>query len=220
MVCFALFVSVFLYACVVCVPLAFFFFCVLSRCRGDGDDAVVTSERCESEEVADWLESLGLGEYREVFLSRDIRGCQLPQLQRHHLKEFGITKVGHLKRILQAIEDLNDPVWTPPTRPPERMVVTSLFLILNRIVSGFTRGSHKVLLSFSFHLHFLPHSIARQRRGFFLFGRGSCFASYCITVGVLLSVMISCLTQEEGVAYCPSSQWAVGVLTWNDVRHL
>ncbi|KAM6949441.1 diacylglycerol kinase eta [Aplochiton taeniatus] len=68
------------------------------------------SERWESEEVADWLEALGLGEYREVFLSRDIRGCQLPQLQRHHLKELGITKVGHLKRILQAIEDLNEPV--------------------------------------------------------------------------------------------------------------
>uniref|UniRef100_A0A8K9V703 Diacylglycerol kinase n=1 Tax=Oncorhynchus mykiss TaxID=8022 RepID=A0A8K9V703_ONCMY len=45
-----------------------------------------TTQQWESEEVAAWLYSLGLGEYRDTFLSRDIQGCQLSQLQRHDLK--------------------------------------------------------------------------------------------------------------------------------------
>uniref|UniRef100_A0A674C8E4 Diacylglycerol kinase n=1 Tax=Salmo trutta TaxID=8032 RepID=A0A674C8E4_SALTR len=48
--------------------------------------SVAIVEKWESEEVAAWLYSLGLGEYRETFLSRDIQGCQLSQLQRHDLK--------------------------------------------------------------------------------------------------------------------------------------
>uniref|UniRef100_A0A8C7N601 Diacylglycerol kinase n=1 Tax=Oncorhynchus kisutch TaxID=8019 RepID=A0A8C7N601_ONCKI len=48
--------------------------------------SVAIAERWESEEVAAWLYSLGLGEYRDTFLSRDIQGCQLSQLQRHDLK--------------------------------------------------------------------------------------------------------------------------------------
>ncbi|XP_030635538.1 diacylglycerol kinase delta [Chanos chanos] len=65
------------------------------------------SERWDSEEVGVWLESLGLGEYREIFVGKDIQGCQLHQLQRQDLKELGISKVGHVKRILQAIKDLD-----------------------------------------------------------------------------------------------------------------
>ncbi|XP_066536492.1 diacylglycerol kinase delta isoform X2 [Hoplias malabaricus] len=63
-------------------------------------------ERWGAEEVGSWLDSLGLGEYRERFVARDIQGWQLTQLQRHDLKELGISKVGHVKRILQAIEEL------------------------------------------------------------------------------------------------------------------
>ncbi|XP_028831562.1 diacylglycerol kinase delta isoform X2 [Denticeps clupeoides] len=64
------------------------------------------SERWDSEEVAAWLDSLGLGEYRESF--QDIQGWQLIQLQRQDLKDLGISKVGHVKRILQAIKDLGE----------------------------------------------------------------------------------------------------------------
>ncbi|XP_072543556.1 diacylglycerol kinase delta isoform X1 [Salminus brasiliensis] len=63
-------------------------------------------ERWGAEEVGTWLDSLGLGEYRERFVARDIQGWQLTQLQRHDLKDLGISKVGHVKRILQAIEEL------------------------------------------------------------------------------------------------------------------
>ncbi|KAF4089052.1 hypothetical protein AMELA_G00062050 [Ameiurus melas] len=66
----------------------------------------LSAERWGAEEVGTWLDSLGLGEYRERFVARDIQGWQLTQLQRQDLKDLGISKVGHVKRILQAIEEL------------------------------------------------------------------------------------------------------------------
>ncbi|XP_071577099.1 diacylglycerol kinase eta isoform X4 [Temnothorax nylanderi] len=60
------------------------------------------------QEVCTWLENLQLGEYAEKFVSHDIRGRELLTLARRDLKELGITKVGHVKRILQAINDLNN----------------------------------------------------------------------------------------------------------------
>ncbi|XP_011501604.1 PREDICTED: diacylglycerol kinase eta [Ceratosolen solmsi marchali] len=60
------------------------------------------------QEVCSWLENLQLGEYSENFVSHDIRGRELLTLARRDLKELGITKVGHVKRILQAINDLNN----------------------------------------------------------------------------------------------------------------
>ncbi|XP_024942630.1 diacylglycerol kinase eta isoform X4 [Cephus cinctus] len=59
-------------------------------------------------EVCSWLENLQLAEYIEQFVSHDIRGRELLTLARRDLKELGITKVGHVKRILQAIHDLNN----------------------------------------------------------------------------------------------------------------
>ncbi|XP_031830705.1 diacylglycerol kinase eta isoform X3 [Nomia melanderi] len=60
------------------------------------------------QEVCSWLENLQLGEYTDKFVSHDIRGRELLTLARRDLKELGITKVGHVKRILQAIHDLNN----------------------------------------------------------------------------------------------------------------
>uniref|UniRef100_A0A8B9RJX2 Diacylglycerol kinase n=1 Tax=Astyanax mexicanus TaxID=7994 RepID=A0A8B9RJX2_ASTMX len=62
--------------CVVCVYVV----CVSSR-------GLV--ERWGAEEVGTWLDSLGLGEYRERFVARDIQGWQLTQLQRQDLKIYG-----------------------------------------------------------------------------------------------------------------------------------
>lgn len=58
-------------------------------------------------EVGIWLESVQLGEYTEVFANNDIRGKELLNLSRRDLKEIGITKVGHLKRILMAVKELS-----------------------------------------------------------------------------------------------------------------
>ncbi|XP_078470144.1 diacylglycerol kinase delta-like isoform X2 [Lampetra planeri] len=59
------------------------------------------------EEVGAWLELLSLGEHRESFARHDIHGTELLQLERRDLKELGISKVGHVKRILNGIKELN-----------------------------------------------------------------------------------------------------------------
>ncbi|XP_055868599.1 diacylglycerol kinase delta-like isoform X5 [Biomphalaria glabrata] len=59
------------------------------------------------EEVGQWLESLSLGEYKESFMSHEITGAEVLNLERRDLKDLGITKVGHLKRIQQGIKELH-----------------------------------------------------------------------------------------------------------------
>ncbi|KAM8858279.1 diacylglycerol kinase eta isoform 5-T6 [Synchiropus picturatus] len=63
-------------------------------------------ERWGTEEVGVWLEQLSLGEYRDTFTRHDIRGSELLHLERRDLKDLGISKVGHMKRILQGTKDL------------------------------------------------------------------------------------------------------------------
>ncbi|CAG5053743.1 unnamed protein product [Parnassius apollo] len=57
-------------------------------------------------EVQTWLESMQLGEYSEVFAKHDVTGRELLSLARRDLRDLGITKVGHIKRILQGVKDL------------------------------------------------------------------------------------------------------------------
>ncbi|XP_012731803.2 diacylglycerol kinase eta isoform X6 [Fundulus heteroclitus] len=63
-------------------------------------------ERWGTEEVGVWLEQLSLGEYRDTFIRHDIRGSELLHLERRDLKDLGISKVGHMKRILQGTKEL------------------------------------------------------------------------------------------------------------------
>ncbi|XP_009583518.1 PREDICTED: diacylglycerol kinase delta-like, partial [Fulmarus glacialis] len=72
-------------------------------------NSVLPADKWGSEEVAAWLEALGLGEYRDIFVRHDIQGSELILLERRDLKDLGITKVGHVKRILQAIKELSNP---------------------------------------------------------------------------------------------------------------
>jgi diacylglycerol kinase (ATP) len=57
-------------------------------------------------EVIVWLEAQQLSEYIDSFIKNDIRGKELLTLARRDLKDLGVTKVGHVKRILQAIKEL------------------------------------------------------------------------------------------------------------------
>ncbi|EDW59568.2 uncharacterized protein Dvir_GJ10956, isoform D [Drosophila virilis] len=59
-------------------------------------------------EVVTWLETMQLSEYVDSFLKNDIRGKELLTLGRRDLKDLGVVKVGHVKRILQAIKDLSE----------------------------------------------------------------------------------------------------------------
>ncbi|KAM8855956.1 diacylglycerol kinase eta isoform 6-T6 [Spinachia spinachia] len=74
--------------------------------RGAKKTSPQSVERWGTEEVGVWLEQLSLGEYRDTFIRHDIRGSELLHLERRDLKDLGISKVGHMKRILQGTKDL------------------------------------------------------------------------------------------------------------------
>ena len=67
------------------------------------------------EQVADWLEKLGLGQYAQRFAENDIDASVLPHLTDQSLKELGVS-LGHRLKILAAIKDLSPP--TPATPQP------------------------------------------------------------------------------------------------------
>ncbi|XP_035477737.2 diacylglycerol kinase delta isoform X1 [Scophthalmus maximus] len=60
-----------------------------------------------TDEVGAWLDFLCLTEYKDIFIGHDVRGAELMHLERRDLKDLGVTKVGHMKRILQGIRELN-----------------------------------------------------------------------------------------------------------------
>ena len=56
------------------------------------------------QQVADWLEKLGLGQYAERFAENDISFAVLPDLTDQHLKEIGVS-LGHRLQLLRAIAE-------------------------------------------------------------------------------------------------------------------
>jgi SAM domain (Sterile alpha motif) len=55
------------------------------------------------QQVADWLEKLGLGQYAQRFAENGIDFAVLTKLNDADLKELGVTSLGHRKRLLEAI---------------------------------------------------------------------------------------------------------------------
>ena len=71
------------------------------------------------QEIADWLEKLGMSEYAQRFAENDVDISVLPHLSDHDLKELGIS-LGHRRKMLAAIAKLEDTSTAPaPTRTPE-----------------------------------------------------------------------------------------------------
>src|SRR5271154_6642983 len=58
-------------------------------------------------DVGDWLRSLGLGQFADVFRDNGVDSAVLPKLTIDDLKEMGVAGVGHRRKIIAAIEDLN-----------------------------------------------------------------------------------------------------------------
>ena len=59
-----------------------------------------------TEEVAEYLENLGLGSYQEVFIEHDINGEALTLLNESHLKEIGMKSIGHRITLMQWLQKL------------------------------------------------------------------------------------------------------------------
>jgi class 3 adenylate cyclase/tetratricopeptide (TPR) repeat protein len=71
------------------------------------------------QQVADWLEKLGLGQYAQRFAENDISFAVLPDLTDQHLEKIGIASLGHRLQLLRAIAELSKdaPSAAAPTAP-------------------------------------------------------------------------------------------------------
>ena len=88
------------------------------------------------QQVADWLEKLGLGQYAQRFAENDIYASVLPHLTEENLKELGIS-LGHRVKLLAALRELGGtPITAEPNATPtkpkladtaERRQVTVMF---------------------------------------------------------------------------------------------
>ena len=58
------------------------------------------------QQVADWLQKLGLGQYAQPFAENDISFSILPDLTDQDLKELGVGSLGHRRQLLRAITEL------------------------------------------------------------------------------------------------------------------
>ncbi|XP_036380757.1 diacylglycerol kinase eta-like isoform X1 [Megalops cyprinoides] len=58
----------------------------LQKQKSNSSLSSLPAEKWDAEEVATWLDSLGLGEYREIFVRHDIQGSELVLLERQDLK--------------------------------------------------------------------------------------------------------------------------------------
>lgn len=54
-------------------------------------------------DVAAWLESIELPELKRLFLDQEVSGPELLELTDHELREMGVDKLGHRKKIIRKI---------------------------------------------------------------------------------------------------------------------
>jgi class 3 adenylate cyclase/tetratricopeptide (TPR) repeat protein len=100
----------------------------------------------EQSEIGDWLDKLGLGQYRAAFAENDIDFAVLPHLTDTDLKELRLNSLGHRKRLLAAIVERSASgprlasAETPHKPYGERRQVAILFADL----SGFTALSRSL----------------------------------------------------------------------------
>ena len=93
------------------------------------------------QQIADWLEKLGMSEYAERFAENDIDFTILGDLTDQDLEKIGVTSLGHRRKLLRAIADLKNveksepvlavaaptPVTPQPSDTAERRQVTVMF---------------------------------------------------------------------------------------------
>src|ERR1700676_4458254 len=70
------------------------------------------------QQIAGWLEKLGLGQYAPRFAENDINFAILSDLTDQDLKELGVSSLGHRRQLLRAIAELNTVEKDAPKRAP------------------------------------------------------------------------------------------------------
>ncbi len=57
-------------------------------------------------DVGIWLRGLGLERYQQAFADNEVDALALPHLTAEDLRDIGVTAIGHRRRLLQAIANL------------------------------------------------------------------------------------------------------------------
>jgi class 3 adenylate cyclase len=71
------------------------------------------------QQIADWLDKLGMSEYAQRFAENDIDFTILSDLTDHDLEKIGVASLGHRRKLLRAIAELDGrPTATSPSLPP------------------------------------------------------------------------------------------------------
>jgi class 3 adenylate cyclase/predicted ATPase len=86
-------------------------------------------------QIADWLQTIGLGQYAQRFAENDITFAILPHLTDQDLKELGVTSLGHRRQLLLAIAEISSvqkdsappPSVAAPHDTAERRQITVMF---------------------------------------------------------------------------------------------
>src|SRR6185436_420044 len=91
-------------------------------------------------DLGGWLRGLGLGKYEAAFRENEIDETVLPSLTEEHLKQLGVTPLGHRVKLFDGIAALRSgraasadapiPTAKPsaaPEDPAERRQVTVMF---------------------------------------------------------------------------------------------
>ena len=85
------------------------------------------------QQIANWLQKLGLGQYAQRFAENDITFDILPDLSDQDFEKIGVASLGHRRQLLRAIVELKgapqfSPVApVPPRDGAERRQVTVIF---------------------------------------------------------------------------------------------
>ena len=58
------------------------------------------------QQIGDWLQKLGLGQYAQRFAENNISFSVLPDLTDQDLKELEVSSLGHRRQLLRAISEL------------------------------------------------------------------------------------------------------------------
>jgi hypothetical protein len=67
--------------------------------------------------IAAWLRGLGLERYEAAFRDNEIDSTLLPKLTADDLRDLGVTLVGHRRKLLEGIAELNAAGATPEPIP-------------------------------------------------------------------------------------------------------
>ena len=67
-----------------------------------------------TQQIADWLEKLGMSEYTQRFAENDIDSTILCDLTDQDLEKIGVVSLGHRRKLLHAIADLKDTKKSEP----------------------------------------------------------------------------------------------------------